>query len=107
MSIGRFALTPIRLVVLVAFFGSSAFIAFAILKVRDVSQIPMLSSGFLVLGLSFSAVAVGAVMRLWSAAARAQMGRAVGLALGGGLAGLAAIGCFSAAVVLALLWKSS
>jgi hypothetical protein len=107
MSIGRFELTPIRLVVLVAFLGSIAFIAFAILKVRDVSQIPMLSSGFLVLGLSFSAVAVGAVMRLWSAAARAQMGRAVGLALGGGIAGLAAIGCFSAAVVLALLWKSS
>jgi hypothetical protein len=107
MTLGRFTLTPIRLVVLVAFVGSIAFIGFAVLKVRDTSQIPMLSSGFLVLGLSFTALAIGAVIRLWSAAARAQMGRAVGLALGGGLAGLAAIGCFTATVLFALLWKSS
>ena len=106
MSLGRL-LTPIRLVVVVAFVGSIAFIGYAVLKVRNANQIPMMSSGFLVLGLAFTAVAIGALVRLWGAAARAQMGRAVGLALGGGLAGLAAIGCFTATVVLALLWKSA
>ena len=99
-------LTPIRAVVGVAFLGSAAFIGWAVLKVRDTSQIPMLSSGFAVLGLACVAVAIGALVELWRAAARGEMGRAVGLAIGGGLFGLGAIGCFTATVLLALLWKS-
>jgi len=106
MQLGRFRLTPISLVVLVAFVGSSLFILLAILRVRDVSQIPMLSAGFSVLGLACVAVAVGALIQLWRAASWGRMGRAVGLAVLGGLFGLAAIGCFTATVVLALLWKS-
>ena len=107
MQLGRFRLTPISVVVGVAFVGSAAFISFAILKVRDTSQIPMLSSGFAVLGLAFVAVAVGALIQLWRAASVRRMGRAVALAVLGGVLGLAAIGCFAVAVVLALLWKSS
>jgi len=106
VQLGRFRLTPISLVVAVAFVGSSAFIAFAILKVRDTSQIPMLSSGFAVLGVAFVAVAVGALIGVWRAATWGRTGRAMGLAVLGGLLGLAAIGCFTATVVLALLWKS-
>ena len=107
MQTGSIRPTPIQLVVGVAFLGSSAFILFAILRVRDTSQIPMLSSGFAILGLSFVAIAVGAMINLWRAAALARTGRAVGLAVVGGLAGMAAIGCFSVAVILALLWKSA
>jgi hypothetical protein len=106
MQLGRLRVTPLSLVVAIAFVGSSAFILFAILKVRDTSQIPMLSSGFAVLGLAFAAVAVGCVIQLWRAASWGRMGRAVGLSILGGLVGLAAIGCFAATVVLALLWKS-
>ena len=105
--IGPFELTPIRAVVLLAFVGSSAFILWAIIKVRDASQIPMLSSGFLVLGIACSAVAVGALIELWRAAARARMARALAMALGGGAFALAAIGCFTATVIFALLWKST
>jgi hypothetical protein len=104
--LGTFRLTPISLVVGIAFVGSAAFISFAILKVRDTSQIPMLSSGFGVLGLAFVAVAVGALIQMWRAAGVRRMGRAMALAILGGLLGLAAIGCFTATVVLALLWKS-
>jgi hypothetical protein len=100
-------LTPIQLVVGAAFLGSSAFILYAVLRVRDQTQIPMMSSGFAILGLSFVAIAVGSLINLWRAASRARMGRAVGLAIVGGLAGLAAIGCFTAAVILALLWRSA
>jgi hypothetical protein len=106
MWIGGFALTPMRAVVILAFVGSSAFIAWAILKVRDTQQIPMLSSGFLVLGLACAAVAIGALIELWRAAARARLSRAVGMAIGGGLFGLAAIGCFTLTVLFALLWKT-
>jgi len=106
MQLGRFRLTPISLVVGIAFVGSAAFIAYAIIKVRDTSQIPMLSTGFAVLGLAFVAVAIGALIQLWRAAMGRRMGRAMGLAVLGGLLGLAAIGCFTATIVLALLWKS-
>jgi hypothetical protein len=106
MQLGRFRLTPISLVVGVAFIGSAAFISYAILKVRDTSQIPMLSSGFAVLGLAFVAVAIGALIQLWRAAMLRRMGRAMGLAVLGGFLGLAAIGCFTATIVLALLWRS-
>ena len=100
-------LTPFRIVLLLAFLGSSAFIVYSILKVRDQNQIPMLSSGFLVLGVAFAAVAIGALIRLWDAASRARMRRALGLALVGGISGMAAIGCRTATVVLAMLWRST
>jgi hypothetical protein len=99
-------ITPIRAVLAIAFLGSGAYIGWAIIKVRDVSQIPMISSGFAVLGLAFAALAIGGLIEMWRAANDARTGRAAGLAIGGGLAGLAAIGCFSITVVLALLWKS-
>ena len=106
MTIGSFRLTPMRVVVALAFIGSSAFILFAVLRVRDTSQIPMLSTGFAILGLSFAAMAVGALIGLWRAALRRQLGRALGLAILGGLLGLAAIGCFTGTVIFALLWKA-
>src|SRR5262249_22734747 len=101
MHLRRLRLTAIRLLGGVALIGSSAFILCAILKVRDTSQIPMLSSGFAILGLAFVAVAIGALIQLWRAAAMRRMGRAMGLAVLGGLLGLAAIGCFTATVVFA------
>jgi hypothetical protein len=90
----------------VAFLGSAAYIGWAVLRVRDSSQIPMLSAGFAVLGLAFAAVALAGLIGLWRAAAAERAGRAMLLAVGGGLAGLAAIGCWAVAVVFALLWRS-
>jgi uncharacterized membrane protein YedE/YeeE len=100
-------LTPFRLVVAIAFLGSAAFIAYAVLRVRDASQIPMLSSGFAILGIAFAAMALGAVISLVRSANEGRAGRATALGIGGGIAGLAAIGCFTAAALFALLWTSS
>ncbi|HJW22481.1 MAG TPA: hypothetical protein VJ506_08650 [Candidatus Limnocylindrales bacterium] len=99
-------LTPFRLVLGLAFVGSAAFIAYAIVVVRDASQIPMLSAGFLVLGVATAAIALAAVIELWRAAATGRSGRALGLAILGGVVGLAAIGCFTLTVLLAMLWRS-
>ena len=98
--------TPIRLVLALAFVGSSAFIAYAILRVRDTNQIPMLSSGFAVLGLALAAIAVAALIELWRSASSGRNGRALALGILGGLFGMAAIGCFTVTVIFALLWKS-
>ena len=107
MHLGPIGVTPIRVVVAIAFLGSLAFIGYAILAVRDARQIPMLSSGFLVLGVACAAVALGALIQLWRAGERGRTGRAMALAIAGGVAGLAAIGCFTVTVVFALLWKSA
>jgi hypothetical protein len=100
-------LTPFRVVIGLAFLGSAGFIAYAILRVRDASQIPMLSAGFAVLGLATAAIAVAAVIELWRAAAAGRNGRALALAILGGVVGLGAIGCFSLTVLLAMLWGSA
>lgn len=105
--VGPMRLTPIRLVIGLAFLGSLAFIGYAILRVRDATQIPMLSSGFAVLGLAMVAIALAALIELWRSAAAGQNGRALALAVLGGVVGLGAIGCFTLTVVLALLWSSA
>jgi hypothetical protein len=106
VQVGPLRVTPIRAVVGLAFLGSAAYIGYAILRVRDSTQIPMLSSGFAVLGIAFAAVAIGAVIQMWRAGSRARTRRAMLLALGGGIAGLGAIGCFTVTVLFALLWKT-
>lgn len=99
-------LTPIRLVIGLAFVGSAAFIAYAVLKVRDTNQIPMLSSGFAVLGLALASIALACLIQLWRAGSSGATGRAVALGIVGGIVGLAAIGSFTATAILALLWKA-
>jgi hypothetical protein len=105
LHVGPLRITPVRAILAIAFLGSAGFIAFAVIKVRDVSQLPMISSGFAVMGLAFVALAIGGLIEMWRAASEARTGRAMALAIGGGLAGMAAIGCFSITVVLALLTK--
>ena len=105
--IGPLRLTPSRLVIGVAFLGSAAFIAYAILRVRDASQIPMLSAGFAVLGVATAAIALGAVIQLWRAAVAGRSGQALALAILGGVVGLGAIGCFTVTVLLAMVYGSS
>jgi hypothetical protein len=103
-------LGPIRItfplvVVLLAMVGSLAFIAYVVLRVED-NQIPLLAVGFVVLGASFAALALGSLMGMWRAASRARAGRAFALAIFGGLAGLAAIGAFTVAALSALVWNT-
>ncbi len=88
-----------------AVLGSSAFIGYVVLRVED-NQIPLMASGFVVLGASLGAVAAWSVLGMWRAASRARGGRAFGLAIVGGLAGLGAIGCFTVAALSALVWNT-
>lgn len=105
--LGPLPITPLSVVVAIALFGSLAFIAYAVIAVRDSRQIPMLSAGSAVLGVAFAVIAFAALLNLWRAGARGRAGRAVALAIVGGSCGLAAIGCFTVTAILALLWKSA
>jgi hypothetical protein len=93
------------IVIGLAMLGSIAFIGYVVLRVED-NQIPLMASGFMVLGASLAAIAVWSVLEMWRAASRARGGRAFGLAIFGGLAGLGAIGCFTVAALSALVWNT-
>jgi len=104
LHLGPILITPVRTVLAVVFFGSLAYIAWAILKVEDSAQIPMVTSGIAVLGLVFVALSVGGAIRMWQAWQANWQGQTVLFALLGGIAGMLALGCFAGALVLALVW---
>jgi hypothetical protein len=103
--LGPIHITLALVVVALALVGSAAYIAWVVLEV-DEGQLELLAYGFVVLGASFAAIAVGSLVGMWRAASRARGGRALILAIVGGLAALAAIGCFTVSVVSALVWTS-
>jgi hypothetical protein len=105
--VGPVRVTPIRAVLAIALVGSLGFIAFAILKVRDSSQIPMVTSGLAVLAIVFAALSVGGAIRMWRSWQEGLQGQTVLFAFLGGVAGAIALGCISGVLVLALLWGSS
>ena len=100
--IGPIRITPTRVVLLIALVGSVAFLAYA-LTVRESTQIPLLASGAAVLGLVFTALAVAGLIATYRAARDGASGRAFGLAVLGGIAALVAFGCFSGAIIMALV----
>lgn len=102
--IGALEITPVRTVLAIAFVGSLAYIGYAILQVEDSAQIPMITTGTAVLGIVFTALSVGGAIRMWRAWQDGLQGRTVLFAVGGGISGMIALGCFAGALVLALMW---
>lgn len=102
--IGAVRITPTRAVLAIAFVGSLAYIAYAILRVEDAAQIPMVTTGTVVLGLVFTALSVGGAIRMWRAWQDRMQGWTVLFALAGGISGMIALACFAGAIVLALMW---
>jgi hypothetical protein len=102
--VGPIRITPTRAVLAIAFVGSLAYIAYAILRVEDSAQIPMVTTGTAVLGLVFTALSVGGAIRMWRAWQDRMQGRTVLFAVAGGISGMIALGCFAGAIVLALMW---
>ena len=105
LHVGPIRITPTLTVFIVALVGSLAYLAFAV-TVRDASQIPMLASGAAVLGVVFVALAAAGAVRTYQAGVDGRNVRALGLAVGGGLAALIGFVCFAAAIVLALVWQT-
>jgi len=103
---GRFRaprITPIRLSIGIALVGSLALVAYAFVK-RDTSQIPLLTTAATILGIVLIVLAFSGAAATYRAARDGQAGRAVLLALGGGLAAIAAAGALAAATILGLLY---
>jgi hypothetical protein len=102
--VGPIALTPTRVFLPLALIGSLAYVAYAA-TVRDSSQIPALAGGAALLGIVFVALAVAGVVETVRAGRDGRPGRSVVAAVFGGIAGIIALGCFAAAVLLMLVLR--
>jgi hypothetical protein len=83
----------------IALIGSVAYLAYVV-TVRDASQIPLLASGAVVLGISFLALALYSLQAAWRAGMEDRGRRALLLGLLGGLAAMATAGAFAGAFIL-------
>lgn len=91
-------ISPGLVILAVAMIGSIAYLVYAI-TVRDPSQIPLLASGAVVLGLVFGALALYSLRATWRAGLLERNGRALALGLLGGVAAMISAGCFALAIV--------
>jgi len=100
--LGPIPVTVTGVLIVAALILSLAYVAYAI-TVRDPSQIPLLASGLVVLGLVFLAIAAVGARATWRSSVRGRDARAFGHAIVGGFAALAAAGCIAGAVILILV----
>jgi len=100
--LGPVPITVTGVLIAVALIGSLAYLAYAV-TVRDASQIPLLASGAVVLGIVFAAIAGVGARATWRSSVGGRDARAFAHAIVGGLAALVAAACFAGAVILFLL----
>lgn len=101
--LGPFRVTPAKVVLVVAFAGGLGFLAYSII-VRDQLQIPLMASGFAIVGLVFGAAAVMAAAGVVRAGRDGRDGTAVMASVLGGLLAIAAFLSFAAAIIMGLIW---
>ena len=101
--LGPFRVTPARVTLLVALGGGLAFLAYSVI-VRDQLQIPLMASGFAIVGLVFGAAAVMAAANVVRAGRDGRDGAAVMTSVLGGLLAIAAFLSFAAAIIMGLIW---
>jgi hypothetical protein len=103
---GGFRLSPGVVFLAIALVLSVVYLVYA-LTVRDTSQIPLLASGAVVLGIAFAALALYCLSAVWRAGVDGRGGTAILLGLVGGVAAVIAAGCVAGAIVLFMLAGSS
>ena len=83
----------------VALVASVAYVGYAV-TVRDASQIPLLASGAVVLGIAFAALTVYAFAATLQAGREGRGGRSLLIAVVGGLAAIGTAAALAGAVIL-------
>jgi hypothetical protein len=104
--IGPVRLSPVRVMLGIALLGGLVFVAWSVL-VRDQLQVPMMASGFAVIGLVFAAMAVLALVSVVRAGRDGRDGTAVLTAILGGLIAVAAFMALAGAVIMSLIWSGT
>lgn len=100
--VGPLPVTATGVLIVIALIGSVLYLVYAV-TVRDASQIPLLASGAVVLGLVFAAIAFVGGRAAWRSSVGGRDARAYGHSLLGGIAALVAAGCFAGALILFMI----
>jgi uncharacterized YccA/Bax inhibitor family protein len=100
--VGPIPITATGVLLLVALVASLVFFAYTI-TVRESTQIPLVVSGSVVLGLVFAAIAAVGGRATWRSSVQGRDARAFGHSLLGGIAALIAAACFAGAIILILI----
>ena len=103
---GGSGISPGVIILVIALVLSIGYAVYA-LTVRDTSQIPLLASGAVVVGIAFGAFALYALSAVWRAGVEGRGGRAILLGVVGGGAAMVAAGCVAGAIVLFMLAGST
>ncbi len=103
----RRILTPLRFLLAAGLVAACALLLYALFIDRSGLQIPILVSGFLMLGVILLLMAIASLRRLLRLGRQGSGGGALGAAVFGGLSAVGAAGALAGALIVALLWGSS
>ena len=98
----RRGIAPGAVMLAIALIGSVIFGIYAV-TVRDSSQIPLLAAGGVAMGIVFIALAIYSLRIVWRAGIEGREGRALLVAVGGGIAFIIGAGFIAGAIILLLL----
>jgi hypothetical protein len=101
--LGPIGISPIRVILFIALLGGLGFLGYAVF-VRDQLQVPLLASGFAVVGIVFGAMTMLALLSVVRAGREGRDGAAVLTSVFGGLLAVASLLALAAAVIMSLLW---
>jgi len=104
--IGPIGISPLRVTLFIALLGGLGFLAYAVF-VRDTLQVPLMASGFAVIGLVFAVMAILALLSVIRSGREGRDGMAVMTALFGGVIAVASLMSLAAAVIMSLIWSGT
>ena len=104
--LGPIRITPARVFLIVALFGGLGFLAYSIFF-RDALQVPLMASGFAVVGIVLGIAAFMSIGAVVSAGRESRDGAAFFTALFGGFLAVGALMCLAAAVIMSMIWSGT
>ena len=104
--LGPIRITPARVFLIVALLGGLGFLAYSILF-RDALQVPLMASGFAVVGIVLGIAAVMSIGAVVTAGREHRDGAAFFTALFGGFLAVGSLMCLAAAVIMSMIWSGT
>ena len=104
--LGPIRITPARVFLVVALLGGLGFLAYSIFF-RDALQVPLMATGFAVVGIVFAIAAIMSIGAVVTAGRESRDGAAFFTALFGGFLAVAALMCLAAAAIMSMIWSGT
>jgi len=104
--LGPIRITPARVFLIVALFGGLGFLFYSIF-VRDALQVPLMASGFAVVGIVLGIAAIMSIGAVVTAGRESRDAAAFFTALFGGFLAVASLMCLAAAVIMSMIWSGT